>query len=91
MKTLLKVNKLELVKNYQNIVLLKASKVISKFALDQLLPAIIGYFMIYMVNYTKKRFYRLNLNQDLFGNLCVVKMYGGLGKKATGPFPFEMQ
>ncbi len=42
MKTLLKVNKLELVRNYQNIVLLKAGKVISKFALDQLLPAIVG-------------------------------------------------
>lgn len=42
MKTLLKVNELELVRNYQNIVLLKAGKVISKFALDQLLPAIIG-------------------------------------------------
>lgn len=42
MKTLLKANELELVRNYQNIVLLKAGKVISKFALDQLLPAIIG-------------------------------------------------
>ncbi len=42
MKTLLKVNELELVRNYQNIVLLKAGTVISKFSLDQLLPAIVG-------------------------------------------------
>ena len=41
MKALLKLNEFELVRDYQKIVLLKAGKVISKFALDQLFPAII--------------------------------------------------
>jgi predicted DNA-binding WGR domain protein len=39
--------------------------------------------MIYMVNHNTQRFYWLGLNQDLFGNWCVVKVYGGIGKKAT--------
>jgi len=39
--------------------------------------------MIYMVNHKTQRFYWLGLNQDLFDSWCVVKVYGGIGKKAT--------
>lgn len=39
--------------------------------------------MIYMINHEKQRFYWLRLNQDLFGNWCVVKIYGGIGKKTA--------
>ncbi|TXI98992.1 MAG: WGR domain-containing protein [Neisseriales bacterium] len=39
--------------------------------------------MIYMIHPTKSRFYWLSINQDLFGNWCVVKVYGGIGKKSA--------
>lgn len=41
MKPLLKVNQLELVQNYQNIILLKSGSVPAKFTKDQLLPTIV--------------------------------------------------
>lgn len=68
MKTLLKVNELELVRNYQNILLLKAGKVIAKFALDQLLPAIIG-----LLSLASQKEQKLSGNKiiDLFHNLII--------------------
>lgn len=42
MKTLLKVNELELIRNYKDIILLKSGIPVAKFANDQLLPAIVG-------------------------------------------------
>lgn len=34
--------------------------------------------MIYMVNPQKQRFYWLSIQEDIFGQWCVVKVYGGL-------------
>lgn len=42
MKTLLKLNDLELVKNYREIVLLKSGSAVARFADDQLLSAIVS-------------------------------------------------
>ena len=39
--------------------------------------------MIYMIHHEKQRFYWLSLNQDLFGTWCVIKIYGGVGKKGA--------
>lgn len=37
--------------------------------------------MIYMVNNQKQRFYWLSIQEDIFGQWCVVKVYGGLNNK----------
>lgn len=68
MKTLLKVNQLELVQNYQNIVLLKSGSVVAKFANDQLLQAIVGLLALTNHEISKESGAKLmaNFQPDLF-------------------------
>ncbi len=68
MKTLLKVNQLELVQNYQNIILLKSGSVVAKFENDQLLQAIVGLLALTNDEISKESGAKLmaNFQPDLF-------------------------
>ena len=68
MKPLLKVNQLELVQNYQNIILLKSGSVVAKFANNQLLQAIVGLLALTNHEISKESGAKLmaNFQPDLF-------------------------
>jgi|688.fasta_scaffold1148488_2 hypothetical protein len=68
MKPLLKVNQLELVQNYQNIILLKSGSVPAKFTKDQLLPTIVRLLALTNHEISKESGAKLmaNFQPDLF-------------------------
>ena len=46
MKTIIRVNKIELIRNNQEILLIKSGKIFCKFDADQLMPAITGFLAL---------------------------------------------
>ena len=68
MKTLIKTGELELIRNYQDIILLQTGIVIAKFPQEQLLPAIIGLVSLINQKANKLSLEKLmaNFQPDLF-------------------------